>query len=373
MLKIAPHRYQSAAGALQQLGTHLESLGERAFIIGNKTALDRYEDVIRSSLKDSMIGVAVDVCLGECCLPEIERLVDKAGKEDADMIVGVGAGKTLDVSKLVAERSDNPIITIPTVASSTAAFTNFVYLYEEDGEFIKEDRLDVCPDLVIVDYKIIGRAERTYMTAGMATALSSWYEFSLSREELESHHTRQVAYTLSGHVREVLLNKGEEALEDVRRGELTSVIEAMIEGIILESGLIQTLGGTKLRAMLSHHIAHQLMPYTSEDRLFGHVVAFGVLSQEMYKQSQPESFVELLEFYRDVNLPLTMDSLGLPENQRDSIVEDAVNRVQNQLSDHPVTFDIDSELLADSIWQADALGQKVIQSGTENLDDLDGR
>lgn len=370
MLEIAPHRYQSAAGALQQLGTHLESLCERAFVIGNKTALDRFEDVIRSSLKESMIGVAVDVCLGECCLPEIERLVDKAKKEEADMIVGIGAGKTLDVSKYVAERSEHPLVTVPTVASSAAAFTNFVYLYNEDGDFIKEDRLDTCADLVVVDYKIIGRAGREYMTAGMANALSSSYEFSLSREELESNHIHQIAYRLTNHVREVVLSKGQSVLDDVRRGELTSLIETMIEVNILEAGLVHTLGGTLLRATLSHHIAHQLIPFTADDRLFGDVVAFGVLAQQMYKGSQPESYRELLEFFRDVDLPLTLDSLGLPENQRDSIIEDAAEGVQNQLRDHPVTFDIDSELLVESIWDADALGQTVIQSGIEDLEEF---
>lgn len=365
MLRIAPQRYQSASGALKQIGEHLESLGERALVIGNKSALDQFEDVIRESLKESMIGISVDVCLGQCCLPEIERLVSEQEKQESDIIVGIGAGNTLDVAKYVAERTGQTLVLIPTVASSCAAFTNFVHLHSEDGEFIKEERIENCPDLVVVDYKIVGRANSRYLVAGMGSALASWYEFNMSREELELNQPRQIAYELAGHINDVLLGKGDQAVQDVKKGEMTSAVESVVEINILEAGLVRTLGGTTFRAMISHHLAHELLPFSGEEILFGEVVSFGVLVQEMMSGAQLASFRELLEFYRDVDLPLTLDSLELPENQRETILEDATEAIVDQLEKHPTSFEINQEELLDAISEADKFGQTVVQSGVD--------
>lgn len=369
MLQIAPHRYQSASGSLQQIGETLGSLGERALVIGNKTALDRFEDVIRKSLKDSMIGVSVDVCLGRCCLPEIERLVDEVEEESADIIIGVGAGNTLDVSKYVAQRSGTALVTVPTVASSCAAFTNIVYLSNEDGEFIKEERLEVCPDLVIVDYKIVGRAESPYLIAGMGTALASWYEVNLSRGELTENQPWQIAYQLADHMCEKLLDRGEQAIEDVRKGEITSSVEAVIEMNIMQTGLIRTLGGIAFQALLSHHLAHSLYVYTGEDVLFGDVVAYGVLVQEDLRGASANSYSELVEFFKSVDLPLTLDSLSLPENQREKILTDASESVLNRLKQYPVDLKATPEQLVESMWNIDEIGKSVIQSGVQKITD----
>lgn len=345
----------------------METLGERALVIGNKTALERFEDVIRTSLKESMIGVSVDVCLGRCCLPEIERLVDEVDDQNADIVIGIGAGNTLDVSKYVAQRTGCPLVTVPTVASSCAAFTNIVYLYNEDGEFIKEERLDVCPELVVVDYKIVGRAESRYLIAGMATGLSSWYEFNLSKSELEGNQPRQIAYKLSRHLHEQILEHGADAVEDVRKGNMTSSIESVIEMNILQTGLVRTLGGRAFQALVSHNLAHYLYPYSGDEILFGDVVAYGVLVQQDLNQTSPDSYSELLEFYREINLPLTLDSLGLPDNQRETILNDASEEVCNRLTESPLSIEIDQETLMDALWDVDEMGKTVIQSGVEKL------
>ncbi len=216
-----------------------------------------------------------------------------------------------------------------------------------------------------MDYKIVGRADSRYLVAGMGVALASWYEFNLSREELEHNRPRQIAYELAGQSRELILDRGKEAVQDVKKGEMSSAIESVIEVNILEAGLIRTLGGTSFQALISHYVAQELIPYTDQETLFGDVVAFGVIIQEMLGGAQVNSFRELLDFYKDVELPLTLDSLGLPKNQRDTILVDATESIAERLTDQPVQFDRDSDSLEEAIRDADELGQTVVQSGVD--------
>lgn len=368
MLKIAPHRYQSSTGALQNLGEYLEPLGERAFVVADKTALERFEDVIRSSLKDSMIGVSFEICLGQCCLPEVERLADEAEKEDADMIVGIGAGKTLDVSKYTAQHTGSQMITIPSVASSNAAFTNLAHLYNEDGDFLEFKELETCPDLTLVDYKVAGLAPSRHLRAGMGVALATSYDFNLSREELDYHQPSSVAFQVSDHLRSSLFEMGEDALEDVKKGEVTGRVESVIEMNILQAGLISSLGGVSFRSIIAHQLANQLYPYTGEDVLYGEVVAFGLIVQQFLRGEQPSSFKDLLTFYRDVELPLTMDSIGLPEHQRGSILEDGFEAVLDHLEGWEFPFEVSPGQLETAVKDADELGQKIVQSGIEAVE-----
>ncbi|MFB6347515.1 MAG: iron-containing alcohol dehydrogenase [bacterium] len=367
MLKIAPHRYQSSSGALQTLGEYLEPLGERALVVANKTALERFEDVIRSSLKESMIGVSFEICLGECCLPEVERLSEEAEKEDADMIVGVGAGKTLDVAKYTAQHTESRMITIPSAASSNAAFTNLVYLYNDDGDFLEVEELETAPDLTLVDYKVNGLAPSRHLRAGMGVALATSYDFDLSRDQLDRHQPSNMAFKLAQNLSESLFEIGQQALEDVKKGEVTGRVESVIEMNILQAGLISSLGGISFRSKFAHCLTNQLNPYTQEDVLYGEVIAFALIVQQFMRDKQPQEFTNLLRYYRDVGLPLTMDSIGLPEHQRDSILEDAFEDIVENLADFKLPFEMTVEQLADSTKKADDLGKKIIQSGIESI------
>lgn len=368
MFRIAPHRYLSAAGALQDLGEAVEPLGERAMVVANKTALERFEDVIRSSLKESMIGVGFEVCLGECCLPEVERLADEAEKDNADMIIGVGASNTLDVAKFTAHQLDSNLVTLPSVASSYAAFTNLVYLYSEDGEFLEVKELETSPDLTIVDYKVVGLAPSRYLRAGMGVAIATSYDIGISREELELHQPSKISFELSRHLRESLFESGPKALKDVKKGEVTGRVESVIEMNVLEAGLISSLGGVTFRSMIAHQLARQLYPYSSEDILYGEVVSFTLIVQQLFRGQTPSSLKDLMNFYREVELPLTLDSIGLPENQHESILDDALDSVIDHLENWDLPFEVTHERLTEAVYQADDLGKRVIQSGVEILE-----
>ncbi len=369
MLQIAPHRYQSNQGALEDIGEQLESLGERALIIANKTVIERFEDVVQESLKDSMIGFSFDVCLGECCLPEIERLVSIAEKQEVDMIIGMGGGKTLDVAKYVAQLNSSRLATVPTVAGSCAAFTNIVHLYSEDGKFIKEEELDLCPDLLLLDYKIAGLAPSRHLAAGMSLSYSTAVSAGLSFEGVSVTHPQQIAFELTDHVRGTLLTQGKDALGDVKKGELTAGIETVAEIIVMETGLINCLGGGLFRRTPGRLFSHLIHSYTDEEILFGELVAFGTLVEKNMKNSPVSELKQMYGFYRDIEVPLTLNQLGLPENQRKKILETAIEEIIGKKEKWSFTVDFDADDLMRAIKKTDQDGKTVNESGLKGLEE----
>lgn len=361
MLNLGPHKYQSSQGSLQDLGEYLEPLGERALVITGETAFERFEDVVRTSLKESMIGSSIEVCLGECCLPEIERLVDKAEDEQADIIVGMGGGKTLDTAKYVGELTENSMVSVPTIASTSTAYTNSVYIFTEDGEYLKQEKLSSCPDLLLLDYKVAGLAPSRFLAAGMTNAYAVSRGVGLSREDLQASQHLQIAYNLSRHVQESLIERGERAITDVKKGEITGTIESVLEINILEAGLISCLGGKAFRTNLAHLFANHLYRYSNEEVLSGELVGFGTLAMETLKSETSEELDDLYEFFQDIHIPLTLDEFGLPANQRETILEETAQNILEGLEDWMFSFEITEEDLIETILKTDSRGQKIRQ------------
>ena len=66
-----------------------------------------------------------------------------------------------------------PIITVPTIASTCAAWTPLSVMYDEHGAVVAEDWLSHSPKAVIADTEVIMKAPVRYLIAGTATASPS--------------------------------------------------------------------------------------------------------------------------------------------------------------------------------------------------------
>ncbi len=354
MLRIAPQRYLSGPKLLEGIGEHLEGLGERVLIIADKSSLERHEEVIREALKKSMLGVSFEVCLGECCQPEVERLVDKLEAEKADIAVGLGGGTTMDVAKFVGERSGCAVVTIPTVPSSPAAFTNHVHLYTEDGDFVEQLSLEVCPNLLLLDHKAAGLASSRYLAAGMAGAYS--VTRFLKREG--EHFGRKMARESSEKLRSFFYERGRGAIADVKKGEMTERLSSAVEAIILQAGLIITLAGTPMPGRIAHYMAQKLVPYAEEPLIYGEAASFCAIVQErLLGESEIE---KLAKFFRDLQLPISLDGMSLPEHQQDTIVTEAAEEIAERFQGEKIELEVDDVIKA--VEECDALGRRLLEA-----------
>ncbi|MGL5760856.1 MAG: iron-containing alcohol dehydrogenase, partial [Cetobacterium sp.] len=52
-----------------------------------------------------------------------------------DLILGIGGGKSIDASKVMMDKLNIPLFTIPTIASTCAAVSYISVMYEENHVF----------------------------------------------------------------------------------------------------------------------------------------------------------------------------------------------------------------------------------------------
>jgi glycerol dehydrogenase len=77
-------------------------------------------------------SIPIEVFRGECCEEELSRLSAAIAQMHADVLVGMGGGKTIDTAKIAADRASIPVVIVPTIASSDAPCSGCAVLYTKN-------------------------------------------------------------------------------------------------------------------------------------------------------------------------------------------------------------------------------------------------
>ena len=88
---------------------------------------------------------------GECDRGQIGLGIEKAKAGNADVVIGIGGGKAIDLGKAVAMNVGAKYVSSPTIASNDAPTSAATVYYTEDGIMDGWDLWPVNPDLVLVD------------------------------------------------------------------------------------------------------------------------------------------------------------------------------------------------------------------------------
>ena len=129
---VFPMKYIQGPGVARTLPDHIKELGNRAFIIPTRSASRTVLEDLQSHLPADTV---IETFCGECHERELERLASGVEKERANVVVGIGGGKAIDTAKVVADRTHNPVIIVPTIASTDAPCSGCAIIYDEDGVF----------------------------------------------------------------------------------------------------------------------------------------------------------------------------------------------------------------------------------------------
>lgn len=215
-----PANYFSHPGSLARLDDFFtpEQLSRAVWIYG-----ERAIEGARSYLPQSFNAPGAKQLLfkGHCSERDVTRLVNEAGS-DASVVIGVGGGAVMDTVKAVARRLGVPFVGIPTIAATCAAWTPLSVWYNDTGQALQFEIFDDANFLVLVEPRIILNAPAEYLLAGIGDTLAKWYEAAVLAPQPEILPLT-VRLGLNGAlaIRDVLLERSEEALADQQRGEQT--------------------------------------------------------------------------------------------------------------------------------------------------------
>jgi glycerol dehydrogenase len=365
----SPGKYIQGEGILNNIRNFTDAYGKAIVFIIDINLFDgmkkKFTDLYPPEYQVAYLSKA-----GEITLPSLDAFEGELSETPVDVFVGVGGGKTIDTTKVLAERFSGPVIIVPTVASTDAPCSGLSVIYKDTGEHSHEIFLKKGPDVVLVDSSVIAKAPVRFLVSGMGDALSTYFEamanvhsnyinivsseagFSMG-SSLASREIARLCY-------QALLANGRKALIAEIQGIVTEALENIIEVNTLLSGIGFESNGTAA----AHAINDGLTAIPVKEIYYhGEKVAFGVLCELVLENASDKLMDEVYSFCVDVGLPVTLAGLGI-----DRVTGEILNTVaevayHNVIHAEPMVITRESIksaiLTADSIGRAYLSGEKI--------------
>lgn len=319
----SPGSYVQGNGEIRKLAKYCQEFGaKKAYLVVDKFIYDTYKDQIESSFEIEKMPYTAVVFGGECSDVEIKKHQDNL--DGANVILGIGGGKTLDTTKAVAYHTGIPMIIVPTAASSDAPCSRLSVVYTEDHEFDHYLPLNKNPDMVIMDTEIIAKAPVRFLMAGIGDALATYYEAAASVQSdavtMAGGHATKAAITLAKLCRDTLLEDGLKAKAAAESGVSTKALENIVEANTYLSGI-----GFESSGLAAAHAIHNGLTVLNETHglLHGEKVAFGLICQLVLENTDQEELEKIIDFCKKCGLPTTFEELGIAEVSDERLLEAA--------------------------------------------------
>jgi len=354
----SPAKYVQGRDELSNLCKYASSLGESAaFAIIDQAVLAEYAEPIQKSFEGQKMTLIVQKFNGESSRNEITRLVSELKSTNADVIIGIGGGKTIDTAKGVAYYSGMPVLIFPTIASTDAPCSALVALYKDDGQFDDYLIIKRNPDFVLVDTEIITKAPVRFLIAGMGDALATYFEARSCKVSNAKTMLRGVstnaAQAMAKLCYDILMRDGYKAMTAAKLHQVTPAVENIVEVNTYLSGVGFESGG-----LAAAHAIHNGFTILEEHHniMHGELVAYGTLAHLILENADMEEFFTVQSFCRKVGLPITLKELGIADPTPEKIM--AVAKEACKETDVMVNMPIDvtPEDVFSAIFVVDQLG-----------------
>ncbi|UKS28797.1 iron-containing alcohol dehydrogenase family protein [Paenibacillus sp. HWE-109] len=359
----APNQYWNESHILAKGGALIAPLGQKALIIAGKQAL---EAISSSSfllgLQESGITYSIALFSGKVTTTEIQTYRNIAADKEVDVIIGIGGGKSLDISKAVADHLGIPVVAVPTIAATCASWAALSVLYDELGRSSSYRLLKQSPSLVLADLQVLVAAPKRYLASGIGDTLVKWYETVVNHNEEPDGLDIRISIQIAKLALERLQIYAKSAYEAAGTGEVTPAFKEAVDAVIVLAGLAGSAQGNTPRAGIAHGIHNSLtfLPET-KDTLHGEKVAFGLLTQVVLEKRAEDEIHRLASLLHQLQLPITLKELGIeqPSAEVAATIAQGVQLREEAISH--LSFAVNETLLAQAIQTADQWGQRIAQ------------
>jgi glycerol dehydrogenase len=316
----SPHRYYQGPGALDRLPAICADIGRLPFLVVDADV----RKLVESRLVELFAGRPHQIAdfRGEVTVNLMDELAGRARAAGADLVVGMGGGKTLDVAKGCAIRIGARFVSVPTVASNDSPAASALAVYDEHHRMVAVESLGRNPEAVVVDTQLVAGAPAQFLLAGIGDAIAKKFEGEATARHggvnaHGSYSLRTAGYIADGCYR-TLRECAVEALATAGSGVSTPAFEAVVEANILMAGL----GFENMGLGLAHGITRGLVRVPVVERApHGFHVAYGTLVL-LAAEERPDAFIDdMMQFFSQVGLPRSLTEMGLDEVDA-AVIED---------------------------------------------------
>jgi len=358
-----PEIYINEPDILKSAGEYIVKLGKSALIVGGITALSVAGEELSSSLKASGVKFEVNEFKGYCTLDNIEKYTSLVKELNVDILIGVGGGRVLDLVKVVGERSNVNVVTVPTIAATCAAWSALTVVYDEFGRHTEYIRLNTSPKLVLVDTKIISAAPVRFLNAGIGDTIVKWYESAPHAHDGINDISLRIGIETSKLALEILNNSAAIVSQNGGNGKVTQELSEVVDSIIILAGIVGSINGGNHRGAVAHALHDSFTSIAdTHESLHGEKVIFGLIVQFIMEGKSLKEIDDLIIFLNKLNLPVTLKQLGIIDNVSSKISEVAngVKIIEHALD--KLNFEVNIKLLEQAIKKADELGENSLKA-----------
>lgn len=245
-----------------------------------------------------------------CTAEEVARVGALYCASGAQLLIVVGGGKMSDCGKQVAVDYNCPIVILPTLAATCAAWTPLAVMYNSAGVMTEYNIFTKQTDLVLIDPMVILDSPKTLLIAGIADTLAKWYEADVVLRKIEQKRLDlELAHDMAAKCRKLLLTYADAALKDMSDGICSATFVKVVETNIMLAGLVGGFGDEQARTTGAHalHDAMSILPQ-SHTTLHGLKVGYCILVQ-LQLEKRPEEVAELMPWYEKLQIPVTLAAI----------------------------------------------------------------
>jgi len=272
--------------------------GPRTYEIAGRYVLD--------SLNDACIENKI-LIVHEASKKYAQKGIDLFNEFEFEAVIGIGGGKNLDVSKVIAKETRAFFISVPTNAAHDGIASPVAALKERKGRY---SAVAVPPIAVIADIDIIKKAPKRFLNAGVSDLvanLNAVEDWKLAHEVKGEYYGSYAAH-LSKASAEFIINLADDIKEKNTEG-----IRGLIESLI-SSGMAMGIAGSSRPASGAEHLfSHALDQIASKPALHGEQCGVGTILM-LYYRGDPR-WKEIREFLKYIGAPTTAKELGVTKEE----------------------------------------------------------
>ncbi len=237
---------------------------------------------------------------------EAQRVMDLAKDKSANVVIGVGGGRPIDVAKYSAYEIETPFISIPTAASHDGIVSGRASLH------IKGQKKSIAaraPLGVIADTHIISKSPHRLLASGCADVISNvsaimdWELAHRLKNEYFSHYAATISLTTAK-----MMMENAHYIRPMLEASARFVVKALIS-----SGISMAIAGSSRPASGSEHaFSHCLDQLAEKPALHGEQCGVGTILATYLHGGDWENVREALSA---VGAPIDARGLGLKNEE----------------------------------------------------------
>ena len=351
----SPSRYIQGENALFENAKQILQLGNHPVLLCD----DMVYQIVGEKFNDYLTRYGFHVLHvafnGEASDAEIDRVVALAEKDGADLVIGLGGGKTIDSAKAIADILGRPVVIAPTIASTDAPTSALSVIYTEDGAFEKYIFYSKNPELVLVDTKVIAGAPKRLLASGIADGLATWVEARAVQQKngttMLGQRQSLAGVAIAKKCEETLFADGLQAIAACEAKVVTPALENIIEANTLLSGVGFESGG--LAAAHAIHNGFTALTGDIHHLTHGEKVAYGTLTQLFLENRPKEELEKYIRFYQKIGMPTTLKEMHLENASYEDLFKVGQQATIEGETIHQMPFEISASDIAGAILAVD--------------------